>query len=378
MRNNKSICALALSLALLVATDAFASRARLLALGTGDTGFLDGNGNGGSLYINDMYNIFYNPAYVSDYKDSAIIEKSNTTGTAAGAEGGFLAGMSGFTFGAYMNRVDGLSLVNNRNLTRPVELFLGGDTGVKWGIRFGFAEYTTRATVKTGASTWTNQTVSDKEMNATIGASFMNLDPFFSVKLNSDEGTPQNIAGGTGSLAALNGNSGTGKSHQEWKAGARYSYGEWTPYAVYKNAKNGVMNVDKGIGTWGVGFGRSMKGSESVSVNYGVSWWRVNQVRSVLPIEVSLEGKAASWLTLRGGVRYHLVDRNQQVSNIPATTAGVASGGQTTGRLGASFNFGRMDLDWAVGSAANTETLDGNTFDLSNGMFTAASLAYRW
>jgi len=38
--------------------------------------FLDGYGNGGSLLTEDAYNMFYNPAYVNDYKDWAIIGKT--------------------------------------------------------------------------------------------------------------------------------------------------------------------------------------------------------------------------------------------------------------------------------------------------------------
>ena len=37
-------------------------------------------GSSGTFYMDDAYNMFYNPAYVTDAKNWAIIEKSNATG----------------------------------------------------------------------------------------------------------------------------------------------------------------------------------------------------------------------------------------------------------------------------------------------------------
>jgi hypothetical protein len=381
MRNNRSIYALALSLALVVATDAFASRARLLVLGTGDTGFLDGNGNGGSLYINDMYNIFYNPAYVSDYKDMAIIEKSNANG---GAEGGFLTGIGGVTVGAYFNRVDSLATgMLNAATMKPVEVFVGGSHGVKWGLHFGYGYLTHRTWVSTNsAGVLAIRETSNSDYRASLGVSYMNFDPFIDLHV-ANQGmspvasyTPNGTPQGFGTAANR---PDYGKSWQDWKAGLKYTYGEWVPYAMYRSYKAGVMNADKGVSTWGLGFGRTMKGTESVNVNYGLSFWRVNQVRTSIPIEVSVEGKATSWLTLRGGMRYSLMDRLQSVDNGVATTYNQGTG-QTSGRVGASFNFGRLDVDWTVGNdnTEGTESIDSATFDFSNNLFTAASVSYRW
>src|SRR5690606_10539677 len=95
------------------------------------------------------YNIFYNPAYVNDYKNWATIEKSNSPGNTA--QGGFINSFLNFNFGLYLNRVDGVARLNstassdtysNYTNMRPVDIFLGADMGVKWGLSLTTASYT--------------------------------------------------------------------------------------------------------------------------------------------------------------------------------------------------------------------------------------------
>src|SRR3954453_12136441 len=96
---SKRILALALAFGILATSNAFASRSRTSVLGTGDGGlFL----NGGTFFYDDARNIFYNPAYVNDFKNWGIIEKSNYVSGAGGtqlgtsAEGGFVSSLSSF------------------------------------------------------------------------------------------------------------------------------------------------------------------------------------------------------------------------------------------------------------------------------------------
>src|SRR5579885_2337655 len=96
---SKRVLAVALVFGILATSNAFASRSRTAVLGTGDGGqFL----SAGSFFYDDARNIFYNPAYVNDFKNWGIIEKSNFPGGTA--EGGFVTSLSSFNLGVYVNR----------------------------------------------------------------------------------------------------------------------------------------------------------------------------------------------------------------------------------------------------------------------------------
>jgi len=77
-------------------TDAFATKARMNALGQStDTG---------SFYVRDTRNIFYNPAYLNMTNDYVIFEWNSTatTGTSSDGEGGYFKKGSSFNYGVYM------------------------------------------------------------------------------------------------------------------------------------------------------------------------------------------------------------------------------------------------------------------------------------
>jgi len=75
-----------------------------MVTGTGDGGLVLGaNGSSGSFHADDDYNLFYNPAFVNDQADWAIIEKSNFTGAGLGgtAQGGFVTSLADVKFGGF-------------------------------------------------------------------------------------------------------------------------------------------------------------------------------------------------------------------------------------------------------------------------------------
>src|SRR4051812_7704424 len=86
--------------------NAFAARAHLAVMGTGDAGLLGNAFNsGGSFYYDDAYNMFYNPAYVNDFRNWATIEKFNGS---ASAMGGFATKISNMYLGLFVNRADAI------------------------------------------------------------------------------------------------------------------------------------------------------------------------------------------------------------------------------------------------------------------------------
>lgn len=355
------------AIATLASPQAHASRARELVMGTGDAGTVL---NGGSLYYDEAYNIFYNPAYLNDFRNWAIVEKSNYPGTTA--QGGFMSSLVFLNYGMYVNRGNAVAtnpLVATNGIsalppgvaspasgysaglkpTRPVEVFLGSDMGIKWGLGLTYASNVTAS----GDSSY---------VLAHLGAILPVLESFATIRLGGSE---------------------PGKSHGFYRAGFRHRWGEWAPYGVIatSNDDDGTNNLRET--TWGLGLARNTKAAEGVSMNVALSYWQAHDTgatevtRYYLPFDLSIEGDVASWLTLRGGVSYRLLDRSKTGSQ-----NSLSIGDTTTGRLGASFHAGKFDMEWAVGKATGTiegsTTPDTQVFDLAAGFFTAASLSYRW
>jgi hypothetical protein len=365
---NKRNLVVLLALGMVLANNAFASRATNLVLGSGDGGtVLGGSTGGGSFFYDDSRNMFYNPAYINDFKNFATVEKSNSPGSTA--EGGFVTSVMNFNLGVWVNRGDYFEgstyqdktgangAATNYSVTpvRPIEIFAGSDMGTfKWGLGLSYASHS--------GTTSVTQTGDSSDMNVTVGASVMNLEPFFKVKVKGTD-----PAG----------------NQDFWNIGTRYRFGEWTPYAAYANAKNNNITALQEK-TWGFGLGRSAKLAEGVKLNYALSYWNVTDTitgsdtkRQMLPIDISLEGDVNSWLTLRAGLGYHLVDKTQ----------GTSAADNTTGRIGATIHAGKADVDFAAAKyapSAGTETqaagtgVDAQTLDIGSGFFTAMSVTYRW
>jgi hypothetical protein len=345
---------------LLAASSAFASRARLAVMGTGDPFAINQRG---SLYYDDMNNIFYNPSYANDFKNWAIVEKFNGSSNATtapvapntntGAEGGFMGTFMNFNVGFYMNREDGIvgGAYFAPATMRPFDLFLASeDMGIKWGLGLSMANFKADATTE------------DTEVALRLGAQYMDFEPYVNLLLKGDAKTA----------------AGTDKT-KDMVLGLRYKYADWTPYTAFRQIKNTtVAAVETKATAWGWGTGHQMKLGESAQLNYGVGLWKFSSLGTSsirVPVNMSLEGTLTSWLSARAGLSYNLVN---QVDGFSSPADG------TTGRLGAAMHFNKVDFDWAIGNtngsaaAALPDAIDGNGFDFASGFFTAASMTYRW
>jgi hypothetical protein len=398
---SKRILGVVLVLGALVASNAYASRARDLVLGTGDAGVMLGNNGGnGSFYTDDAYNMFYNPAYVNDYKNWSIIEKSNyaagavssanngtsvtnsylNTGTTA--QGGFVSNFYNFNLGLFFNRQDALrdAYYSNESVMRPIDILFGGDMNtIKWGLGLTWASYSSADPTTTGATRSSNDWV------VHAGLSYNDFEPFAIWRVS---GTDNGLA--------------TSPDNKGITAGVRYHWGEWTPYAVFKS-ESYAGSTD--FRAYGAGLGRTTKVTESVKLMYNVSFFRqmvaanslasssavnggvttVTSIyssngtvtpgdRSVIPINVAVEADAVSWLTVRAGLGYNLMDR----------VNGVTVADNTYGALGATAHAGKVDFDFAIGQNSGGAGAEGSSdtttqsFDIAHQFFTAASLQYHW
>ena len=147
---NKRIL-LTLGLAVM-STSAFATKARLLALGETETS--------GSLYFSDNRNMFLNAAYVNEYKDFMTIEfgGEGQTGTKKDsdvqpyAEGGVFKSFGNLVGGVYFGGETAtthearqyLRLADSANpkihQDNQIDAFIGGEAGVKWGANLTYSK----------------------------------------------------------------------------------------------------------------------------------------------------------------------------------------------------------------------------------------------
>ena len=200
---------------LVLSSSAYASQARLLALGMNETD------NEGMYHISDERNIFLNPAYINIYNNMAIAEWGSvgsyarvtaasglgTTGTSTAtlndaanpkAQGGVFKKYGDYVYGLYLgnesntssllrvagtsaastfDKFNGAGTVESKMLStadNQVDLFFGGDNGLKWAINpvLTFGKDETRGAKDSGysvrggviASNW------DAHLNLSLGS----------------------------------------------------------------------------------------------------------------------------------------------------------------------------------------------------------------
>jgi len=416
--------------AMLVGSNAFATIARQAVLGNqpafstlGSATTTTVNTVNGSLWYDDDYNVFYNPAYIMDNKNYVVVQK--------GFEGGFFKGeFDNFAYGVYVNR-GGVGNANagygNANLVapgiryntslngsagtavstqRPIDFFVGGDTGIKWGLHVGWA-YNRDASVATKTAGTTTQPFADAERTARywrfdLGASVMGLEPFAGATLFSkiQDNTANNVT----------------QNLNDFNVGTRYKYEGWTPYVMYRQYREsgssgtGLTSIVTGLNVGqrqhrtriiGGGVGHDTKVADGVHVMKNIGFWygsteddgstteyRRDFKRMILPINVALEAEATSWLSLRGGIGYEFIDsvKGANTTAVVGTTLSdrhQSQAGSPTFRIGSTFKFGKLNIDSALGTggsvtAGTAATLDGTTAGFDAQTFAQISASYRW
>jgi len=322
-----------------------ASQARLLVMGTGDAGFIqDTTGNSGSFYVEDIYNIFYNPSYINDSQNWAIIEKS--TNYTSNAQGGFVTKVSDMNMGLYFNRIAGSrSILNTTSTTnpngqamRPLDFTLGKKFGdVKTGVGVTYGSY------KSASG-------QDNDLDLRLGLQWDRFEPFLSHKvvgLERSEGSNVKLA--------------------QHIIGTRYRFSDGLAYASWRMDKRDNRRSFNAVG---FGFSRSQGIAKATKANYAFGAWRnFNSAQLRIPFDFSVESDVNDWLALRGGFSFRLWDRTGKVSQTDFTT----------GRIGASFKHKKVSTDFAVGTGSTGGgSLDNATFGFDDSFFTAASIAYNW
>ncbi len=344
------------SLAVL-STSAFASKARMEALGQGQV----------SRYIMDTRSVFLNPAMVNEQKNYIITEwgtatAANTdTDAAPRAEGGFFREMGTFTYGLYLgnneSRVD--HAAGFLAQTNGLDLFLGGDMGVKWGARVHYANQKD----ETGAV--------EKKNNAFgigLGAEMGDAEVYANVDL-ADKSTGAAVAGYESKLKP------------SYTVGGSYKFAGWSFFAEYDMSK---LNETQATATTTkdstilVGAGRVHEINPtarlitdlSLTMNTNETTAAGKVKTNALPATLGMEVDATSWLVLRGSVAQNIIFGEKKLANGKKQTVPNS----TTVNAGATLNFGKLKVDGMIG---NTDGARNGVVGTKNGTLTTDNLLTR-
>lgn len=390
----------------LMSTSAFASKARLIALG---------EDKDGSLYISDYRNLYINPSEINSLGNMAVLEWGSNGRSLGGgatldadnnskAQGGVIYGLSnGMKFGAILgDETDVGSLIrmlsSNSSVALPtqflqtadnvLDVFVGGSAAVNWGANFLYSQgenevvgsrskhhaYATRLGMNQGA--W------NAHLLVALGAKSEAEDntqaPKYKGKLGFRLGGGYDIS-------------------SEGKAFAYYENYGW------KQDNNASLEREGSFNKAMFGYGHTKKVSDTGSlfakvngeiINIkleavsGIEEAKIN--RFALPITFGFEQSATDWLVLRGSVVQNLfgtvkdsgLQNNFGTAGVGTTgailrslantrygTSTTGNGGKktiansTTVNAGATLKFGSVEIDGLIGATEGSRAGGATTTD---------------
>ncbi len=371
----KKQLALAAGLAVL-ATPALASKARMQALGED----VDG-----SFYINDNRNIFLNPAEVVNHKDMVTMEwgagQTSDVDGDTNAEGGFLRASGNLVWGAQLGRVTEFSQDYNAAVARAgsgltafnpsnnVDLFIGGDAGIKWGAQVTYSDRKDD-NFNAGAA----DDAKANELGLAAGVSSGNLSGFLKY--------------GVSGKVETDGDNTELDRKSPLDVGVSYRWMDYTFFGQYSSVTYEVdaagSKDDIESKSWSIGAGRTSKLSDKANlftkvsyVNTDLQWDDFGTVdngenkSTTLPVVIGLEYDAASWLTLRGSIQQNVFINEQEVNGEKSTIVN-----STDVNTGATLKFGDFMVDGVLGTN-NVAATNRNTSQAENGTFNTDNLMSR-
>jgi hypothetical protein len=375
----------ALGLAVL-ATPALATKARLQALGEDSYG---------SAYINDNRNIWLNAAQINNHKDLVTYElggnQSTDSASTARGEGGVYKTMGNMVYGLHLggasntaNAFRTAAGANGADENNNIDVFVGGDAGLKWGANLGYAKTSDESGPLTAES-----------MRSRVGVIMGDTQAY-------------------GNVSIINDAKGTNGVKFDGKLG--YQLGvihAWEGYSLFADFQKfdgesiavGGAKSDLMVKRIQVGAGRVTRlndktnlftkaslvqadaendtavGSTFSATCSGTSALGCEEYKTLqLPIVVGLEAEANSWLTLRASVSQVVWGTEEDKNN----ERSIAN--STSVAAGATLKFGELSVDGVIGNNDGTSTAAGIGEDTSSGngtlrtdnLMTRVSMTYRF
>ena len=409
---------LTLAFALLIAASpALASRARLEALG---------ESKNGSLYIDDSRNIFYNPAFINNYKKKLWLElgtsgSTSADGTAADTatpstnqmkpEGGFSNTMGDFAYGLYLghesdrtwNFISGINSLSGTPYgtfigpTNAIDFFFGGEAGIKWGANVFYAGNESKS-----ATNGMDQTFS--EYGVRLGVIASQFQAFATVGIAAKAVGAQNV----NALIDTTGATDQLKGSLALDLGATYALSD--NHTVFAKFTTNGFEYDNGASTakylsvanttaeLGIGHKKDITKNSNVFARFEAAYAQQATTTAStgakttakqwnLPLSIGVETAALSWLTIRGSIAESILGQN-----IGTGTSGTGRSnwfGSTNVAAGLGMTFGDVQIDGLVATTggansspdaigdSNSYTATNGTFGFSN-MLTRVSMTYKF
>lgn len=349
----------ALGLAVL-ATPVFASKARLQALG---------EDNYGSQYINDNRNIWLNAAQITNHKDLVTYEfgTENTSDDAATprGEGGINKAYGNLVYGLHfggasttanaMRAAAGLTGAGEQN---NIDLFVGGDAGLKWGANLGYSKSSNELRTAGAAA---------ESMRSRLGVIMGDTQAYANVNLI-------NWAKGTNAAASkFEGDLG-------YQVGVIHAMNGNTLFADYRSfdaeANIAGTKSDLTVKRLEVGFGRVERLNDRTNLFAKASYVMADTENetntnlfgtnncatgnagvfceeyktSQVPVVIGLEADATSWLTLRASVGQTIWGSEEDKTNERSIQ------NSTEINAGATLKFGELVVDGVIGNDTDGDT----------------------
>jgi hypothetical protein len=354
----KKQLAVTLGLAVL-ATPAFATKARLAALG---------ESTDGSYFISDNRNIFLNASEVNNHKDFVTYEWGDAaavdSAATPSAEGGFVINAGSLVYGAQMGRDNGYNagaqsvngaIDNDYNASNGLDLFVGGDAGVKWGANLYYSSQTDDKFNAENTAADEDE-ASTKVMDLSAGIAQGNLAAF--VKLGLTGKTTYDEAELDGDI----------QRKSDMKIGASYKHMGMTFFGEMASNKfvadvtgneEEIKNNSMSLGAAKI-YKLNDKSNLFAKVSYNTSKKDEDVADTVtktktIPATVGLETDATSWLTLRGSIGQNIMGTN----DVEGDKNTIQN--STIVNAGASLKFGDLTVDGLIGNNADAESPAANT-----------------
>ena len=380
--------------AAIIAAPAFASKARLQALGEDITG---------SFYVEDNRNIFRNAALINKYSGLVTFEwgdsnnKLDTIGssTALGAntagpraEGGVFTKSGNLVYGIYLGDIAeeshlfrassavGTGAANEQNVT---SLWIGGSSSVDWGASLVYSD------AENDAATAATQQKSSESMRLRLGASKDNWEGFATINLGNK---------------AENGTGGKFEGKLGYQVGGIYKVNDYSIYALRRfldaeSQTNANVKTDRSLVIHEVGVGRVEKinsntslftrvainmtkteNDASTNTAFGTALGQCGSLgggaatlltcksydRTIVPVVIGLENRAADWLSIRGSVTHNVYGSEKADDGKKR-----AISNSTTVAAGATLHFGDFDIDGVIGNNPDGASAGTGTGPQNNG-----------
>jgi hypothetical protein len=345
---------LALVLISIVSTSAFASKARLQALGQNENG---------SYYLKDNRNIFLNPAFLNDTADFANFEWGATTrpDSNPNAEGGFIQTHNDMKYGIQLGRETQMEtnvgyangLGGTTGLAAPedtLELLIGGNAGMKWGGSFTYQRS------KNDVDAYPKDESSGYELRGGVSQdkfdAYARLNLFNDSKHETAAGTDDKLEGTFGLRA--------GGSYR--LAADQTLYGElnWEDFENKDTPETYKYDIT-GQGVT-VGYARTIAKEGNTTFFHSIAFaWEKNEAKEKVggtsqktesfyfPLTIGVESDATNWMVLRGSVSQNVLIAqtkagDDKTENYPNSTTVAA---------GTGFKFNAFTVDATFAGSSN-------------------------